>query len=107
MELINFEDFSKCELRKGSIIEASAIPKAKKMLKLLVSFGPDEKKTILAGIAESFKPEDLIGKNVVAILNLPPRSMFGFESEGMILAANDEEGLHLVECNCRDGISVG
>lgn len=90
-EAVSFEDFSKMDIRIGEIIEAERVPKADKLLKLVVNTGLD-KRTIVSGIAEHFAPEDVIGKKVSVLLNLAPRKIRGVESQGMILMAENEEG---------------
>lgn len=87
--MISFEEFKKMDLRVGKIIKAEAIEKSKKLLKLQVDIG-EEKRQILAGIAEFYNPDDLIGKKVAIVVNLEPIKMMGFESQGMILAAGGE-----------------
>jgi methionyl-tRNA synthetase len=90
-DLIQFEDFYKMDLRVGTIIEAEKMPKANKLLVLKVDTGIDVR-TIVSGIAESFKPEDIIGKRVTVLVNLAPRTLRGVESQGMILMTNNAEG---------------
>ena len=90
-ETIAFDDFTKLDLRVGTIIEAEKMPKAKKLLVLKVDTGIDIR-TIVSGIAESFKPEDIIGKQVTVLVNLAPRALRGVESEGMILMTENAEG---------------
>ena len=100
---IEFDDFSKMDLRIGTIIHAEKVEKADKLLKLEIDLG-FEKRTIVSGIAIHFKPEDIIQKQVVVVANLAPRKMRGIESNGMILMAEDGEGkLHFVST---DGIVV-
>ncbi|XLS29537.1 methionine--tRNA ligase [Flavobacteriaceae bacterium M23B6Z8] len=90
-DTINFEDFAKMDLRVGTIVEASKMPKANKLLVLKVDTGLDVR-TIVSGIAESFSPEDIVGKKVTVLANLAPRKLRGVESEGMILMTENEEG---------------
>ncbi|MEP6261543.1 MAG: methionine--tRNA ligase [Gillisia sp.] len=90
-ETATFEDFSKMDLRVGTIVEASKMPKADKLLILKVDTGLDVR-TIVSGIAQSFKPEEIIGKKVTVLLNLAPRKLRGVESEGMILMTEDAKG---------------
>jgi methionyl-tRNA synthetase len=90
-ELIQFEDFSKMDLRVGTILEAEKMPKANKLLVLKVDTGIDIR-TIVSGIAESFSPEEVIGKKVTVLVNLVPRNLRGVESQGMILMTNNAEG---------------
>jgi methionyl-tRNA synthetase len=86
-----FEDFTKMDLRVGTIIEAEKMPKANKLLVLKVDTGIDTR-TIVSGIAQSFKPEDIIGKKVTVLVNLAPRKLRGIMSEGMILMTENAEG---------------
>lgn len=88
---IQFDDFAKLDIRIGTILEAEAMPKSKKLLKFLIDDGL-EKRTILSGIAEHFNPADMVGKQVTFIANLAPRKMMGVESNGMILMAEDQDG---------------
>ncbi len=90
-ETINFEDFTKLDIRIGTILEAEKIPKTKKLLKLKVDVGIDIR-TIVSGIAESFDPEDIIGQRVAVLVNLAPRKLRGVESQGMILMSDTAEG---------------
>ncbi|GAA0715822.1 methionine--tRNA ligase [Aquimarina litoralis] len=86
-----FEDFTKMDLRVGTIVEAEKMPKAKKLLVLKVDTGINTR-TIVSGIAEHFKPQDLIGKKVTVLVNLAPRKLRGVESEGMILMTETPDG---------------
>ncbi|UPT72310.1 MAG: methionine--tRNA ligase [Flavobacterium sp. JAD_PAG50586_2] len=90
-EIATFDDFSKLDLRVGTIIEAEKMPKANKLLVLKVDTGLDTR-TIVSGIAEHFSPEEVIGKRVTVLINLAPRALRGVESEGMILMTNNAEG---------------
>jgi len=90
-ETINFEDFTKLDIRIGTILEAEKIPKTKKLLKLKVDVGIDIR-TIVSGIAESFDPKDIIGQKVAVLVNLAPRKLRGVESQGMILMSDTAEG---------------
>jgi len=90
-EEIAFDDFTKLDIRVGTILEAEKMPKTKKLLVLKVDTGIDTR-TIVSGIAESFKPEDIIGKRVTVLVNLAPRVLRGVESQGMILMTEDEGG---------------
>lgn len=90
-EVITFEDFTKLDIRLGTILEAEKVKKADKLLKLLVDTGID-KRVIVSGIAEHYSPEEVIGKTVSVLLNLAPRTIKGIESQGMILMAENEEG---------------
>lgn len=90
-ETIQFDDFAKLDIRIGTILEAEAVKKSKKLLKFLIDDGLKQR-TILSGIAEYFTPEEMIGRQVTFIANLAPRKMMGVESEGMILMAEDKDG---------------
>jgi methionyl-tRNA synthetase len=86
-----FEDFTKLDMRVGTIIEAEKMPKTKKLLVLKVDTGIDVR-TIVSGIAESFTPEEIIGKKVTVLINLAPRALRGVDSEGMILMTETPDG---------------
>ena len=88
---IAIDDFMKVELRVAKVLEAEAVPKSKKLLKLRVDVGT-EHRTILAGIAEAYTPDQLVGRTIVVVANLKPRPMMGMESQGMVLAASTETG---------------
>lgn len=90
-ETISFEDFTKLDLRVGTILEAEKMPKAKKLLVLKVDTGIDVR-TIVSGIAESFTPEEVVGKKVTVLVNLAPRALRGVESQGMILMTETADG---------------
>jgi methionyl-tRNA synthetase len=88
---ITFEDFSKMDIRVGTITAAEKVEKADKLLKLTVDTGIDIR-TVISGIAESFEAKDIVGQKVSILLNLAPRKIRGVESQGMILMAESEEG---------------
>ncbi|SNY95358.1 methionine--tRNA ligase [Flagellimonas pacifica] len=90
-ETITFDDFTKLDMRVGTIVEAEKMPKANKLLVLKVDTGLDTR-TIVSGIAESFKPEEIVGKKVTVLVNLAPRKLRGVESEGMILMTENQDG---------------
>jgi len=90
-ETINFEDFTKLDIRIGTILEAEKVAKTKKLLKLQVDVGIDTR-TIVSGIAESFSPESIIGQQVSVLVNLAPRKIRGVESQGMILMTDTPDG---------------
>jgi len=90
-ETVSFEDFSKLDLRVGTIVEAKKMPKAKKLLVLQVDTGVDVR-TIVSGIADSFTAEEVIGKRVTVLINLAPRALRGVESQGMILMTETADG---------------
>lgn len=105
---IQYEDFAKLELKAGTIIGCEKVEKADKLLKLEVDLG-SEKRTIVSGIAQHYKPEEMVGKQVIVVVNLAPRKMRGIESQGMILTAEDKNGkLYLLkpENNVEPGSSV-
>lgn len=91
---ISYEDFEKVDLRVGKVLAAEAVPKSSKLLKLKIDVG--EERTIVAGMAKDYKPEEIVGKNIVCIVNLKPTKLMGVESHGMLLAADTETGLTLV-----------
>jgi methionine--tRNA ligase beta chain len=93
--MIKFEDFAKIDLRIGKILEASKVPGSQKLLKLLVDLG-SERRQVIAGVAKSYLPESLEGKEVVIVFNLESKILMGFESQGMILAIQTKEGPVLV-----------
>jgi methionyl-tRNA synthetase len=90
-ENIEYDDFSKMDIRVGTILEAEKVAKTKKLLKLLIDTGID-KRTVVSGIAEFYEPEKLIGKQVSILVNLAPKNLKGIESQGMILCAENADG---------------
>ena len=88
---ISIDDFKRIELRVAKVLEAEPVPKSKKLLKLRVETGSDQR-TIVAGIAEAYQPEQLIGRTVVIVANLQPAKLMGVESHGMVLAASPDGG---------------
>ncbi|NBU80026.1 MAG: methionine--tRNA ligase [Flavobacteriaceae bacterium] len=101
-----YEDFSKLDLRVGTILEAEKMPKANKLLVLKVETGLDIR-TIVSGIAEHFSPEEVVGKRVTVLINLAPRTLRGIESEGMILMTNNAEGKLVFVNPDADGVDNG
>ena len=95
-EEIEFSDFQKLDLRVGTVIQAEAVPKADKLLKLVVDLGEDGHRQIVAGLAQEFSPADLPGRQVVVVKNLKARKMRGVVSQGMVLAVHDAKGLRLL-----------
>ena len=85
--MISFDDFNKLDIRIGTILEAKKVEEADKLLKLKVDLG-DEKRTLVAGIAETYQSEDIIGKQLPILINLEPKTLRGIESQGMILAVD-------------------
>ena len=88
---IEFEDFIKVDIRVGKVIEAESIPKSDKLLKLKVDTGINHR-TILSGISKFYSPDDILNKKVMVLINLKPRKMMGYESQGMLLLAEDSDG---------------
>jgi len=105
-ETIQFDDFTKLDMRVGTILEAEKMPKTKKLLVLKVDTGIDVR-TIVSGIAESFAPEEVIGKKVTVLVNLAPRALRGVESQGMILMTENAEGKLVFLNPDEDDISNG
>ncbi len=105
-ETIQYEDFAKMDLRVGTILEAEKMPKANKLLILKIDTGIDVR-TIVSGIAESFSPEEIIGKRVTVLVNLAPRNLRGVESQGMILMTTNAEGKLVFVNPDVDGVANG
>lgn len=105
-DLIQFEDFAKMDIRTGTILEAEKMPKANKLLVLKVDTGIDVR-TIVSGIAESFTPEEVVGKRVTVLVNLAPRALRGVESQGMILMTQNAEGKLVFVNPDTDGVGNG
>ena len=99
---VDFDTFSKSDFRAVKVKECSAVPKSKKLLKFVLDDGTGTDRIILSGIHAYYEPEELVGKTLIAITNLPPRKMMGIDSCGMLLSAvnnkkdSDEEELHLL-----------
>jgi len=102
---ISFDEFSKLELRVARVLQAEKVEKADKLLKLEVDLG-DEKRTIVAGIAQHYSPEEMIDRKIVIVANLEPAKIRGIESNGMLLAAEDDDG-HLSTLTVTDDIHAG
>ncbi len=90
-DMVDFETFSKSDFRAVKVKECRAVPKSKKLLEFVLDDGTGEDRTILSGIHDSYEPEQLVGKTLVAIVNLPPRKMMGIDSCGMIISAVHQE----------------
>ena len=105
-ETIQYDDFAKIDLRVGTILEAEKMPKANKLLILKIDTGIDVR-TIVSGIAESFSPEEIIGKRVTVLVNLAPRNLRGVDSEGMILMTTNAEGKLVFVNPDSDGVANG
>jgi methionyl-tRNA synthetase len=86
--IITIDDFVKVELRAATVLEAERVPKADKLLRLQVDLGEGKPRQILAGIAQHYAPEDLVGRKIIVVSNLAPRKLRGLESNGMLLAAS-------------------
>ena len=99
-DYVDFETFSKSDFRAVKVLACEAVPKSKKLLKFTLDDGTGTERTILSGIHAFYEPEELVGKTLVAITNLPPRPMMGMESCGMLLSAlhhvDGEERLNLL-----------
>ena len=108
-ETVDFDTFSKSDFRAVKVKECVAVPKSKKLLQFTLDDGTGVDRTILSGIHAYYEPEELVGKTLLAITNLPPRSMMGIDSCGMLLSAvhtvNGEEKLNLVMLD--DAIPAG
>ena len=92
-EDVDFETFSKSDFRAVKVLNCEEVEKSKKLLKFTLDDGTGEERTILSGIKNYYNAEDLVGKTLLAIVNLPPRKMMGIDSEGMIISAvHEEEG---------------
>lgn len=104
-DLISFEDFQKIDLRLAKVLSAERIEGSQKLLKLTVSLG-NEERTLVAGIAQHYNPEELIGKKILIVANLQPRKIFGVKSEGMILALSEGDSLSVIvpDREMREGV---
>ena len=102
---IPIDEFMKVELRAARVLEAEAVPKSKKLIKLKVDVGSDQR-TILAGIAEAYQPGELVNRMVVVVANLKPAKLMGIESNGMLLAASSETGKPVL-VSVPDGVEPG
>ncbi len=95
-EEISYEDFAKLDIRIGTVVAAELVPETDKLIKCTVSFGDFGERTIISGIAEWKTPENLVGRQLPYIVNLASRTIRGVESQGMLLAGKDVEGLALL-----------
>ena len=102
---ISIDDFARIELRAGKVLSAQAVPKAKKLLHLSVDLGEPQPRSIVAGIAEAYAPDQIVGRQVIVVANLAPATIRGIRSEGMILAAGEEAivGLSALDRDVLDG----
>ncbi|HEX7837885.1 MAG TPA: methionine--tRNA ligase subunit beta, partial [Kofleriaceae bacterium] len=105
---IKIDDFGRIELRVGTVLSAAAVPKAKKLLQLSVDLGEPEPRSIVAGIAETYAPDQIVGKQVIVVANLEPATIRGIRSQGMLLAAGDAQviGLSAVDRHVPAGTRV-
>jgi len=106
-EYVSFEEFQKIDLRVATIKEAEKVKKTDKLINLTIEVG-DTTKTIVAGVAEHYKPEDLVGKQIVVVNNLQPTTIRGIESQGMLLAARENDQLTLLttDSNINSGSKI-
>ena len=101
-EQVDFDTFSKSDFRVVKVKNCEAVPKSKKLLRFTLDDGTENERTILSGVHAFYEPEELVGKTLLAIVNLPPRKMMGVNSEGMLISAvnnlkdSDKEELHLL-----------
>lgn len=106
--IISLEEFQKVDLRVGTIVSADDLEESNKLIKLLVDIGV-ERRQIVAGIKKRYRIEDLVGKQIVIIANLEPKNLAGYESQGMLLAATNEEGFPIIlmpESAVQDGAGI-
>jgi methionyl-tRNA synthetase len=96
-EEISYDDFAKLDIRVGTVIAAELVPETDKLIKCTIDFGEMGQRTIVSGIAQWKKPEELVGKQLPYIVNLAPRMLRGVESQGMLLAASDDNGVALLQ----------
>lgn len=107
MPEITYDEFAKMDLRVARILEASAVEGATKLVCLKIDLGTEQRQ-IVAGIAQHYTPEQLVGRNIIVVANLAPRRLRGLVSQGMLLAAHDGETLRLVttDAPCSPGSAV-
>ncbi|MFH1751159.1 MAG: methionine--tRNA ligase subunit beta [Candidatus Micrarchaeota archaeon] len=108
METVSFEDFSKLKLKVAKILEAERVEGSDKLLKLQIRLG-DEIRTLVAGIAEQYAEDELLGKKIIVVANLAPKKLKGIDSQGMLLAAEGPDGtlsLLSLDRDVEDGIDV-
>ncbi len=92
MEEITYDDFTKLDIRVGTILVSEPVEDSDKLIRLEVDFGEEGKRQILSGIRKWYEPETLVGRQLMFVINLAPRMMMGLESQGMILAGHMEDG---------------
>jgi len=107
-DMISFDEFRRMDLRIGKVLDADPIAGTDKLLQLTVDIGEEQPRVVVAGIAQTFRPRELIGASVVVVANLEPATIRGVQSQGMILAAGDEQPTALIvpDRNCRAGEKV-
>ena len=96
--MITFDDFKKLDIRIGKVVSAERVPDTDKLLKLMFDFGTEQRQ-VIAGIAETYKPEELIGLQMPVLINLEPKKLRGLESQGMILAIDEASKTALLSPN--------
>ncbi len=106
---ISIEEFFNVDLRAAKILEAESVEKSKKLIKLLIDIGENKPRTLVAGLKEYYKPEELVGKTIIVVANLKPAKLMGIESNGMLLAAKDGKSLGLLTVteDVKPGAKVG
>jgi len=104
--IVEFEDFAKLDIRVGRIIKAELVPGSKKLIKTIVDIGGEERQ-ILIGVAKWYKPEDLVGKLVIVLVNLKPKVMAGLVSQGMVLAAGCDRDERPILLTVEEPVRVG
>lgn len=95
MNFIDIEQFASVDLRVGTVLEAEEVEGSEKLIKFVIDLGAEQRQ-VLGGLKISYTPEELVGKQVIVVANLAPRSMMGLESQGMILAASDDSGKPII-----------
>jgi methionine--tRNA ligase beta chain len=95
MEMVEFPDFAKIVFKTGKVLSAEKVAGSEKLLRLEVDIG-EERRQLVAGIAKDYPPEKLVGKTIIVVANLRPKKVFGIESQGMLLAVEDERGVCLL-----------
>lgn len=105
-EQITFDDFCKVKLSVGRIVEAADHPNADKLLVLQVDLG-DHRRQLCAGLKGRYAPEELVGRNIIVVTNLAPRTMRGVESQGMLLAASDDDHSQVILLTTAEDIAPG
>ncbi|XEO78104.1 hypothetical protein WKT22_03143 [Candidatus Lokiarchaeum ossiferum] len=91
IRLISYDDFAKMDIRIGKVLECEEVPKSRSLLKLSVDVGEENPRTIVSGIKNWYKPEEMVNKFILVLINLKSRKMMGIESQGMLLAADVDE----------------